>query len=180
MEDKLRWFSKTMSFSRSASDNMMLSLKYGKSAIKNDIFYGSDFFLETQKDLYDMIKNSPNGIETSNLLIRLTQRRNMFNKGKAKRETLLYKLIPYSNNVDFDKALEKDMVDQVTMEFQTRFTYWISMFESFFGNIAVFWDGMKTSDSEKLVTINNLIVSLINKNKNQITNQDGKETSNQP
>jgi hypothetical protein len=180
MEDKLRWFSKTMSFSRTASDKMMLSLKHGKGAVKLDIFYGSDFFLETQKDLYEMIKSSPNAIERKNLLVRLAQRRNMFNKEKATREAILYKIMPYTSDVDFDKALDKGMVDDTIMEFQTRFSYWISMFESFYGNIAVFWEGMDATDSEKLITLNNLIVSLINTHKNKITSTDGKEASNQP
>ena len=171
MEDKLRWFSKTMSFSRSASDKMMLCLMHGKDAVKLDIFYGSDFFLETQKDIYEMIEKSPNNIETSNLLYRLAQRRNMFNKEKAKKEVILYKLMPYGTTAEFQLAVDKGMVTDVDFEFQTRFSYWISMFEAFYGSIVVFWNDMNTSDSEKLITLNNLIVNLINTNKN------GKETS---
>ena len=102
----------------------------------------------------------------------------MFNRQKGIREAILYKIMPYTSDVDFDKALDKDMVDEIIMEFQTRFSYWISMFESFYGNIAVFWEGMDATDSEKLITLNNLIVSLIKTHKNKST--DGKETSNQP
>jgi len=88
--------------------------------------------------------------------------------------------MPYTSDLDFDKALNKGMVDPVILEFQTRFSYWISMFEAFYGNIAVFWNGMDATDSEKLITLNDLIVSLINTHKNKITITDGKETSNQP
>lgn len=171
MEDKLRWFSKTMSFSRGASDSMMLSLMYGKDSVKLDIFYGSDFFLETQMDIYNMIEKSPNNIETSNLLFRLAQRRNMFNKEKAKKEVILYRLMPYGTSTEFQLAVDNGMVSEVDFDFQTRFSYWISMFEAFYGSIVVFWNGMDSSDSEKLITINNLIINLINTNKN------GKETS---
>ena len=171
MEDKLRWFSKTMSFSRGASDSMMLSLMYGKDSVKLDIFYGSDFFLETQMDIYNMIEKSPNNIETSNLLFRLAQRRNMFNKEKAKKEVILYRLMPYGTSSEFQLAVDNGMVSEVDFDFQTRFSYWISMFEAFYGSIVVFWNGMDSSDSEKLITINNLIINLINTNKN------GKETS---
>ena len=171
MEDKLRWFSKTMSFSRGASDSMMLSLMYGKDSVKLDIFYGSDFFLETQMDIYNMIEKSPNNIETSNLLFRLAQRRNMFNKEKAKKEVILYRLMPYGTSAEFQLAVDNGMVSEVDFDFQTRFSYWISMFEAFYGSIVVFWNGMDSSDSEKLITINNLIINLINTNKN------GKETS---
>ena len=175
MEDKLRWFSKTMSFSRSASDKMMLSLMHGKDAVKLDIFYGSDFFLETQGQIYEMIEKSPNAIERKNLLVRLAQRRNMFNKQKAIKEVVLYKLMPYSSDIDFDKAVANGTVDPVIFEFQTRFSYWVSMFESFYGNIATFWKEMESSDSTKLITLNNLMLNLIKTN----TNTDGKETSNQ-
>ena len=175
MEDKLRWFSKTMSFSRSASDKMMLSLTHGKDAVKLEIFYGSDFFLETQGQIYDMIEKSPNAIERKNLLVRLAQRRNMFNKQKAIKEVVLYKLMPYSSDIDFDKAVANGTVDPVIFEFQTRFSYWVSMFESFYGNIATFWKEMESSESTKLITLNNLMINLIKTN----TNTDGKETSNQ-
>ena len=176
MEDKLRWFSKTMSFARANSDKMMLSLMYGKDAVKLDIFYGSDFYLETQGQIYDMIEKSPNSIERTNLLIRLAQRRNMFNKQKQIKESILYKLMPYSSDIDFNKAIDNGTVDPILFEFQTRFSYWISMFESTFGSIATFWKDMESSESEKLITLNNLIINLITTN----TNTDGKETSNQP
>ena len=164
-----------MSFSRSASDKMMLSLTHGKDAVKLDIFYGSDFFLETQGQIYDMIEKSPNAIERKNLLVRLAQRRNMFNKQKAIKEVVLYKLMPYSSDIDFDKAVANGTVDPVIFEFQTRFSYWVSMFESFYGNIATFWKEMESSESTKLITLNNLMINLIKTN----TNTDGKETSNQ-
>lgn len=169
-EDKLRWLSNTMSFSRTLSDKMMLALKHGKNNINVDIFYGSDFFMETQAKLYDMFKASPNAIERKNILIRLAQRRNMFNKEKAKREVILYKIMPYASDKDFELAVEKLRVDDDIFEFQTRFMYWITKFESTYGNICTFWYDTEGSESEKIILLNNLIFNLIE-------TQNGKEAS---
>jgi hypothetical protein len=169
-EDKLRWLSNTMSFSRMLSDKMMLALKYGKDSINVDIFYGSDFFMETQAKLYEMFKIAPNSIERKNILTRLAQRRNMFNKEKSKREVILYKLMPYASDKDFELAVDKDRVDDDIFEFQSRFMYWISKFEATYGNIATFWNDTEGSESEKTILLNNLIFNLIQ-------TQDGKEAS---
>jgi hypothetical protein len=87
--------------------------------------------------------------------------------------------MPYTTDIDFDYANNKNLVDPVNFEYQTRFSYWIAMFESEYGNITVFYDSMAQSDSIKIITINNLIVRLINSNTNFITptTTDGKETS---
>jgi len=171
MEDKLRWFSNTMSFSREKSDNMMLSLKYGKDNVRTDIFYGSDFFMQTESMIYDMFNKAPNAIERKNLLVRLAQRRNMYNKEKSKREVILYKLLPYSSDAEFDIAVEKDKVGDKEFELQTRFNYWIAQFESMYGSICSFWEDTNANESEKIVLLNNLIFNLIPVN-------NGKETSN--
>ena len=169
-EDKLRWLSNTMSFSRSLSDKMMLCLKYGKERVDVDIFYGSDFFMETQNKLYEMFEISPNAIERKNILIRLAQRRNMFNKEKSKKEVILYKLMPYASDKDFELAVANQRVSDLNFEFQTRFTYWINMFESTYGNIVYFWDEIDGSDSEKIILLNNLIFNIIQ-------TQNGKEAN---
>ena len=160
-EDKLRWLSSTMSFARGKSDDMMLSLKYGKGMITVDVFYGSDFFMETQAKLYEMFKNSPNAIERKNILIRLSQRRNMFNKEKSKKEVILYKLMPYASDKDFELAVNNQKVSDILFELQTRFAYWIARFEATYGSIVSFWDSSPTSESETIIMLNNLIYNLI-------------------
>lgn len=95
----------------------------------------------------------------------------MFNKEKSKREVILYKLLPYCSDSDFQTAIENQKVDDTTFSYQTRFSYWIAMFESTFGNIVSFWESTKAPESERIISINNLIISLINSNTN------GKETS---
>ena len=48
-QDKLRRISNAMTYCRKFSDMTMLSLAYGKDNVEVDVFYGSDFFLETEK-----------------------------------------------------------------------------------------------------------------------------------
>ena len=160
-QDKLRSFSNELSRIRNLSDYKFLALKYGPDAVSVDCYYGSDFFLETQDELYGLYKKSPNAIERRNILLRLTQNRNRYNPSKAKRETLLYELLPYSNDVDFDKAIERGIVNDTVFALQTRFNYYISSFESQYGEITYFWDLMDGTDAERLTIINELLKQLI-------------------
>jgi hypothetical protein len=161
-QDKLRRMASMMSKTVSSCERVALGLIYGKDQTDISIFFGSDFFIETKQDIYELIKQSPNPIETKNLLIRLSSINNRFNKSRQVREKILYLLLPYANNNDFIVANEKDLVQRDVFELQTRFTYWIGMFEANYGNIKAFWDGMgEAQESEKLITINNLMFNLI-------------------
>lgn len=160
-QDKLRALSNQITRVRNRSDYKMLALKFGKDAVDVDVFQGSDFFIETQEDLFKQFKDAPNGIIRKNLLVRISQNANKFNPTKAAREKLLYDLMPYSNDKDFDKALLRESVDDTTFNYQTRFTYWIDVFESKYGDILFFWEMIEGTTSEKLTLINNLITNII-------------------
>jgi len=163
-EDKLRSFSLDISRIRERSDFKFLALKHGRDSVINSAFYGSDFFLETQAELYKLFSTTPNIIERKNILIRLTKNRNRFNKMKSLREVLLYELLPYISDKDFETAIANNSVDPVTFEYQTRFNYWVGVFESTFQiDILTFLDAIDGGDNEKLVLINNLIIDIITK-----------------
>lgn len=161
-EDVLRWVSQSLSRIHQLSNYTMLALQYGKENVEVDIFYGSDFFLETQETLYDLYSNAPNPIERRKILIRASQSANKFNKSKALRETILYKLLPYASDKDFNLVMGG--LDPVTIEMQTRFSYWIAMFEATYGNVVTFWNDTETDEAQKLVLINNLLNQLITQN----------------
>lgn len=165
-EDKLRWLSNTMSQARQKSDKALLGLKYGPNAVKVDAFYGSDFFWETPEKLFEMYKSAPNGIERKNLLIRLAKRRNLHNKEKKKKETILYMLMPYACDKDWEIALAQNIVSDETKELQTRFYHYITLFEAEYGDIVSFWDSMQVSDSKKLVILNEFLLNIL-KNEQQ-------------
>tara|TARA_R110001583_G_scaffold36922_5_gene121090 strand:+ start:2314 stop:4029 length:1716 start_codon:yes stop_codon:yes gene_type:complete len=163
-EDRLREISLSMSRLRTHSDYKMLALKYGADSVMVEAFYGSDFFLESQDKLYELFELSPNPIERKNILIRLSKNRNKFNKDKSEREVLLYNLMPYVSDKDFDKAVEQFAVDKTIFALQTRFNYWISLFEANYGDLLQFYNGLgDASNASKLLLINNLIKDLIDK-----------------
>lgn len=168
-QDKLRAFSMNLSWIRNRSDFKFLALKYGRNSVMVNCFYGSDFFIETQEELYNLFAKSPNSIERKNILIRLSQNRNKFNIHKAEQEKILYHLIPYVSDMDFDKAIKQNIVDDITFQYQTRFNYWISLFEATYGDIVVFWNDVLNNmkDDEKLFVINKLITNLIKTNYEQ-------------
>lgn len=163
-EDVLRSLSKQLSEVHKLSDEIMLGLAYGKDSVEVDIFYGSDFFMESQETLFKLYQNAPNPLERKNILVRSTQNRNRFNKEKSLRETILYKLLPYASDADFNKVM--DRLDNVTIELQTRFDYWIATFEAYYGSIVTFWTDTDIEESQKLIMINGLLRDLINNNSN--------------
>lgn len=162
-QDKLRALSQNMSWTRNNSDRMLLGLKYGIDNVNVSCFYGSDFFLDTEKELYDKFEKAPNQIERRNVIKRLGQTKYRFNPERAERENLLYSLMPYISDKDFETALNQRIVDYVTKQYQTRFDYWISLFEANYGDILNFYVNLEATESEKLIVINNLIINLIPK-----------------
>jgi len=160
-QDKLRAISMNLSWVRNQSDLMLLGLQYGIENVGVSLFYGSDFFLDNETELFNLFQKAPNPIERRNLLLRIGKTKYRFNKGRAERETILYTLLPYASDTDFDKALSQNLVDNTTKQLQLRFNYWISLFEARFGDISVFYNNLKASNSEKIIMINNLLIDLI-------------------
>lgn len=160
-QDKLRYLAMNMTWTRTQSDYQMLALAYGKENVKVDIFYGSDFYLDNEAELYDMFIKAPNQIERRNLLQRIGKTKFRFNKDRADREWLLNTLLPFVADKDFEKAVELALVDDTTKKLQLQFNYWISMFEAKYGDILIFYNNFDASNSEKLIAINNLLINLI-------------------
>lgn len=164
-EDKLRSLSLILSKARGNSDKTMLALAHGPQNVQADCFYGSDFFQETQEKIYQLIKDSPNAIERKNLLTRLAQTQNRFNRPKARRQAVLYKLLPYASDADFGKAMDFQMIDPTTFELQMRFDHWITRFEAKYGDIMAFWEGLDDApESNRLTIIGKLLTDLIEAN----------------
>ena len=166
-QDKLRSLALELSRIRNLSDYKFLALQYGKDSVNVNCFYGSDFFLETEMDLYEMFEKSPNPIERRNILIRLTRNKNRFNKPKMEREVLLYNLLPYSADEDFEKAIERGSINSTIFEYQTRFNYWIGMFEAQYGDISEFYNSFDVDNSQRIILINNLITQIIKKDEQE-------------
>jgi hypothetical protein len=173
----LRELSSELGRIRSLSDWTFLALEYGPEAVSVDVFFGSDFFLESQDEIFDLLEKSPNPIESKGLIIKLAKTRSMFNRERGERDVLLYKFLPYAYEKDFDKAIERGAVDSVNFSYQTRFDYWVNLFESEYGDILQFWNMMEdASDAEKFIVVNNLIINLIETNEREQEDPSPSET----
>ena len=163
-EDHLREFSVAISDIRKASDFNMLALQHGKDNVSVDLFFGSDFFEESQEKLNELFNSAGNPMERTNVLIKSVMNRTRFNQSKMKRDVLLYKLIPYAADEDFKTAREALIVDDITAKYQTQFMHWIGLFEARFGDIVEFFEGIEKSDSERIEIINILTIENIKEN----------------
>jgi len=161
-EDRLRDVSFELSRIRQRSDNKMLGFQFGPDRVTNEANYGTDFFQESEEQLLALFEKAPNPIERQRILIKLSQTQNKFNKDKSEKNVLLNKLLPYPSDLDFDKAIDRNIVTDTTFQYQTQFTHWIGIFESQFGDILEFSRMIEGTESEKLVLINNLITQIIN------------------
>lgn len=164
LENTLMSFAEILNRIRKYSDRDMLCLKYGTKLV-NEVFihYGTDFFLDSQTKLFDDLVKAPNTLERKNIIVRISQNRYKNNQDQMSRQKLLYDLMPYVSDIDFDKAIAQGIVSDQNKEFQLRFNYWIDQFEAYYGNIVQFYKDMEITKAEKLVLINNLITDLISK-----------------
>lgn len=161
-QDNLQRLAINLSKTITKSDFKFMAMAYGRKNVSVDIFFGTDFFLESVDSLYDLFAKSPNPIESRMILERKNKNQLRNNPSMSKRVNIIYKLLPFVNDKDFAVALEQQIVDNVTKELQLRFNYWIDMFEAEYGDIVAFWDDLEVaSDKQKIVLITNLITSQI-------------------
>lgn len=169
-QDKLRSLAMNLSWVRNQSDYITLALKYGSGAVNVSCFYGSDFFLDSETELYDLFAKVPNQIERRNLLMRIGKTKYRFNKERAEREKILYSLIPFVSDKDFSEAVKNGIIDNPTKALQLRFDYWIAQFEANYGDILLFWENMDGTPSEKLIAINTLLLQIVTFVDNSVNN----------
>jgi hypothetical protein len=165
LQNTLIYFSDSFNYIRKLSDEDMLRLKYGNRVMDISIFYGSDFFLDTESMLYENLSRSINPIERKSILIRINQNRYKGNEHKLNRQTILYDLIPYISDQEFEIALNAGKVSDEIFEYQTRFNYWISQFESLYDDIVSFYKMIDGQPAAKMKVINDLILNIINQSK---------------
>jgi hypothetical protein len=162
LQNTLIYFADSFNYIRKLSDYDMLRLKYGDRVREISIFYGSDFFLDTESMLYNNLERSKNPIERKSILIRINENRYRGNESKLNRQKILYDIIPYISDQEFEIALNAGRVSNETFELQTRFNYWISQFEALYGDIVSFYQMFDAENAQRLATINNLLTDIIN------------------
>lgn len=178
LENTLTNLADSLNKIRRESDYNMLALKYSPDKVNEVfIFYGTDFFLESETKLFDNLSKAKNPIERKNILVRINQNKYKNNRDQMVRQTLLYDLLPYTTDEDFAIAREVG-IDNTTLQYQLRFNYWIGLFEAQYGDIVSFWSELESDTATRLTLVNNLIVDIINNNTvSPITSDDGEELS---
>jgi hypothetical protein len=161
LENQLTELAGQMSRIQTISDNNMLELQYPGRVEKVFVYYGSSFYLESIAELRKNFDDAKNPIEKKDILIQINQNKYKNNQGKKARQELLYELIPYISDSDFDKALEQQIVSDYNKEFYLRFNYWINSFESEHGDILQFYMMLDGEDNERITLINNLLSEII-------------------
>lgn len=163
LENTLIDVAESLNAIRKESDYDMLALKYSPDKVQEVfIFYGTDFFLESQSSLFEDLSKAPNPIERKNILVRINQNKYKNNRDQMIRQKLLYDLLPYTTDEDFEVA-RGTSIDPVTLQYQLRFNYWIGIFEAMYGDVVAFFNGMDSDAATRLVVINNLVIDIINK-----------------
>jgi len=163
LENTLTQLSHDLSRIRHLADTDFLGLKYGIGRV-NEVttFYGSDWFLESEEQLFKSFQSAPNPIERKDIILRINQSKYKNNAEKLTRQVILYNLMPYVADKDFDTAIAKQAVSPETFQYQTRFNYWVQQFEAQFGDIVVFFGEINSeTNAVKFTIINNLIINLI-------------------
>lgn len=174
LENTLTSLAEILNRIRKVSDFTMLALKYGADRV-NEVFihYGTDFFLDSMTKLFEDLEKAPNSLERKNIIVRINQNRYKNNLDQLSRQKLLYDLMPYVSDKDFEQAQTLQIVSDINKQYQIRFNYWIGQFEAFYGDIITFFKGLEGTTAEKLILINNLIIDLITKeNENSDSSQN--------
>ena len=162
LENNLVSLAESFNRIRTLSDSNMLGLKYGPGRV-NEVFihYGTDFFLEGQTKLFADLEKAPNTLERKNIIKRISQNRYKNNIDQSFRQKILYELLPYCSDKDFDAAKDTNTIGDVNLQYQLRFNYWISQFEAIYGDIVTFWNELEVGNSQKTALIDDLIKILI-------------------
>jgi hypothetical protein len=164
LDNTLSLLAKQISRVRELSDYDMLALTYGIDRVKEVfVFIGSDFFLESQNMLFEQFSNAPNTLERKNIIVRINRNKYKNNSDQSSRMELLYDLLPYVSDKDFEAANSGNILDPITKIYQLKFTYYITQFEALYGDIVEFYRNIDANKATKLSLINNLIIDIIKK-----------------
>lgn len=177
LDNTLTDFGSMLNRIRTLSDTDMLSLRYGKDRVK-DVFitFGTDFMIDSQTLLFDSLAKAPNVIERKNILKRINLNRYKNNQSQLLRNNLLYDLLPFISDADFEKGKASGIVSDINLKLQIRFSYWISKFEAMYGDIVTFYQEQDLSNDEKLIFINNILIELIKEEDSQTQIKDESNT----
>lgn len=123
---------------RKSIDDKYFILGYGDRYDGSTISYGTDWYLESEKELLELQGQTKNPIEFASIQKRINETLYRHDEVQLTRIQILYSILPYSNKEDFKTAVDSNQVDPIDFELQTKFNYYIRMFEAKYGNIVTF------------------------------------------
>lgn len=165
LQNTLRDLSNNISQIKTWVDTDYLNVRYSPEKVQFvKAFFGSDFFLESEYSLYERLGKTSNPIERKNILIRINANKYKNNPKKLSRTKILYNLLPYSYDSDFDTALEQEIVSEEQKRLQLQFDYYLNIFEAKYGDIVEFFNSQDNDPQQTFILIKNLL--------NQIIKQD--------
>ena len=164
LENTLIELSSQLSILRTSLDGKALKIAFGKAFKSAYIDMGTDFYLETEFELRDSLAKAIDPIDKKNLISRINYTIYKNNPQQLERNSILYKLLPYSTLTD-DQFMSMQGVDPQLRELRLNFQYYIDAFEAEYGELNLFFNeyfGENVSEIQKLKTTNLLLLKYIN------------------
>jgi hypothetical protein len=179
LENVLRDLSYTISKCATNVLQAMYDLKFGVDEITVYLNMGSDFFIDTTEMLLSNFEKAANPYERRNIIMRINTNQYKNDKTKSDRAKVLYEIIPFVADKDFEAAKKSGITSKETEILYLQFNYVINLFESKYGDIVEFvkeienkgYSKFANSGKNSLVLLNNLVYDIINENFN--LNKDG-------
>jgi len=162
LENTLIELSAKMSKLRKSLDSKSLKIAYGSSFKSAMIDMGTDFYLETEFELRDSLEKAIDPIDKENLISRINYSVYKNNPKQLERNSLLYKLLPYSTLTDAEFIGLN--VEPKLRELRLNFKYYIDAFEAEYGELNGFFNnyfGENVSMIQKLKIARELLIKNI-------------------
>lgn len=163
LENTLIELSGVLSSLQTSLDSKILRIIYRKAFKSAFVDKGTDFYLETEFELREALKESIDPIDKLNLISRINYAIHKDNPQDLQRNSYLYMLLPYSTIVDVD-FLTIENVDPKLRELRLNFKYYIDLFESEYGDLTLFFNeyfGEKVNMNKKLEMARKLLLDKV-------------------
>jgi len=163
LENTLISFSSHLSKLQTSLDWKTLTIVFQKSFIGLYIDKGTDFYLETEFQLRDSLEKAIDPIDKANIISRINYSLYKNNPTELERNSLMYKLLPYSTISD-SEFIGMQNVDPKLRELRLNYQYYISSFEAEYGRLNVFFNNLRETMPmiKKLEMANYLLFKYIN------------------
>ena len=163
LENTLIELSIKLSKLRKSLDTKMLRIAFKNSFKECHIDFGNDFYIETEFELRDALKQAIDPIDKENIIKRINYSIYKNNPEEYARAELLYKLLPYSTLTDTE-FISLQGIDPKMKELRLNFKYYIDSFEAQFGDLNDYFNeyfGENVSMIQKLNMAKKQLLQLI-------------------